>query len=51
MGHMFTKDGLIADPEKIHTVQEMRQPRNAKELIENISRIHAVLGQIHLKYG
>ena len=29
---MLTKNGLIADPEKIQAVQEMRQPQNAKEL-------------------
>ena len=32
IGHVLTKDGLIADPEKIRAVQEMRQPQNAKEL-------------------
>ena len=32
IGHVLTKDRLIADPEKIRAVQEMRQPQNAKEL-------------------
>ena len=32
IGHVFTKNGLIADPKKIRAVLKMRQPQNAKEL-------------------
>ena len=32
VGHVLSKDGLKADPEKIRAVKEMKPPENAKEL-------------------
>ena len=50
IGHVLTKDGLIADPEKNPCGAGNETTTECKGT-ENISRIHAVLGQIHAKYG
>ena len=32
VGHIFTKSGIVADPERVETIQQIESPKNAKEL-------------------